>query len=101
MTTDPFSPTPRCRKCQNPINPESEDDVLDRFGDFFRLRCTSAACGHIDWYRGVKFAPVEKTTIPALAKPSSAAQEPGEVWIHDVVLGLSFKADGTPGYDIR
>src|ERR1043166_3263174 len=99
---DPLSLPPRCRKCQNPITPASEDDVLEKFGDFFRLRCTSDACGHIDWYRGVKFAPVEKTKETLFLKPPGpGAQELGEVWIHDVVLGLSFKADGVAEHNIR
>ena len=99
---DTLSPMPRCRKCQNPISPETEDDVLDSFGDFFRLRCTSPACGHIDWYRGVKFTAGAMPTTASPAKPAIlAAQEPGDVWVHDVVLGLSFKAEGIADHNTR
>lgn len=90
--------TPRCRKCHNPITPQSEDDVLDKFGEFYSLRCPATDCGHIDWYRDVAFAPVSK---PAAEPAGPAIQELGEVWIHDVFLGLSFKADGQLSHDIE
>jgi len=78
--------TTLCRKCRQPIDPRSEDDFLDRFGTFVRLRCTTADCGHEDWYK-------EPVLVPA-QKPSAAAPAgPGEVWVHDVFLGLSFKAE--------
>ena len=97
MTTDQDSPTkfttPRCRKCHNPIDPRSEDDLLDKFGDFFRLRCTAVTCGHIDWYKGVSLVLAAELIGPA-------PQEPGEVWIHDVMLGLTVKADGLHGHDM-
>jgi hypothetical protein len=77
---------PVCRKCQQMIDPRSEDDFLDRFGTFVRLRCTSADCVHEDWYKD----PV-LTETPSFAQP--APEGPGEVWIHDVILGLSFRAE--------
>jgi hypothetical protein len=82
----------RCRKCRKPIELPGDDDVLDKFGVFFRLRCTAAGCGHVDWYKGV-------VTPPPTAS-AQVSQEPGEVWIHDVILGLPFKADAHEGHDI-
>ena len=89
MTTNNNSPsdrtTPLCRKCRQPIDPRSEDDFLDKFGTFVRLRCTATDCGHEDWYKG----PVLVSAQSSESAPAGA----GEVWIHDVFLGLSFKAD--------
>lgn len=79
--------SPRCRKCQEPIEPGSEDDALDSYGSFFRLRCAAVECGHIDWYKDVPFP-------PAVTPDSSGKGAPGEVWIHDAVLGTSCKTDG-------
>jgi hypothetical protein len=50
------------------------------------LRCTAADCGHEDWYKD----PV-LTQTPSIAQP--VPEGPGEVWIHDVILGLSFRAE--------
>jgi hypothetical protein len=83
----------RCRKCKGLIDVRSEEDALDHFGSFFRLRCTAAECGHVDWYKGISVVP------PANAP--AAPQNGGEVWVHDVILGLSFKADGHFDSDIR
>jgi len=75
-----------CRKCQQTIDPRSEDEFLDKFGSFARLRCTATDCGHEDWYKD----PV-LTLTPSVAQP--VPEGPGEVWIHDVILGLSFRAE--------
>jgi hypothetical protein len=95
VTTNNNSPsdrtTPLCRKCRQPIDPRSEDDFLDKFGTFVRLRCTGADCGHEDWYKG----PVLVSAQSSEAGPAG----PGEVWIHDVFLGLSFKADNNADRD--
>jgi hypothetical protein len=89
--TDQNSPndftSPRCRKCRQPIEPRSEDEVLDQYRSFFRLRCTTAECGHIDWYRDVTF-------VPATSLADPKVEAPGEIWIHDVIMGTSFKSDG-------
>ncbi len=95
--TDPNSPkafaAPRCRGCQKAIEPRTEDDVLDQYGSFFRLRCTAADCGHIDWYKDVTFSPTTGVADPEV-------EGPGEVWIHDVMLGLSFKGDGNASHEL-
>jgi hypothetical protein len=90
------APLARCRKCQKQIDPRSEDDVLDKFGTFIRLRCTNADCDHIDWYKGVALAP-RSARASAGSEP---ADEPGEVWIHDVILGLSFRTDNDSNHDL-
>jgi hypothetical protein len=84
--------TPVCRKCHQDIQPRSEDELLDKFGGFVRLRCNAANCGHEDWYK----EPV-LIAAPIFAQP--APEGPGEVWIHDVMLGLSFKAEANSNLD--
>jgi len=91
VTTDKNPPV-LCRKCRKPIDPRSEGDVLDKFGSFIRLACTTADCGHVDWYKGVVLAPEGVV-------PGPASDEPGEVWIHDVILGLSFRTDASSNHD--
>lgn len=90
MTTKSNSPedsaTLKCRKCHEPIELRSEDDVLDKFGGFVRLRCTAPDCGSEDWYKKPAF-----TLMPTVAQ--QVPEGPGEVWIHDVILGLSFRAE--------
>lgn len=80
------SATLECRKCHEVIELRSEDDVLDKFGGFVRLRCNATDCGNEDWYKKPVF-----TETPSIAQP--VPQGPGEVWIHDVILGLSFRAE--------
>jgi len=80
-----------CRKCRQSIVAHSETDFLDRFSNFVRLRCTVPECGHEDWYRDVQVN--EEKQAPA------TNSGPGEVWIHDVMLGLSFRADASPPPD--
>jgi hypothetical protein len=75
----------RCRKCQVPLELHSEEDIIDKFGVFARVGCTAPACGHIDWYKDVAFVALPSDPLPD--------DGPGEIWIHDVILGLSFKAD--------
>ena len=77
---------PHCRRCSQPINLRSEADCLDKFGTFTRLRCPVPECGHEDWYKDVKLPKVE-------ALPKEHPAGPGEIWIHDVMLGLSFRAE--------
>lgn len=80
------SPFPVCRQCHQHIKLTSEDSILDRFGGFARLRCTVAECGHEDWYK-------EPIMIVAPSVVPPVPEGAGEVWIHDVILGLSFRAD--------
>lgn len=75
----------RCRKCQAPIELRSENDIIDKFGAFARVGCSGPECGHIDWYKDVAFLAPVSDSLPH--------DGPGEIWIHDVILGLSFKAD--------
>lgn len=77
---------PACRRCHQPIKPTSEDCILDRFGGFARLRCSATECGHEDWYK-------EPIMIAAPDAVPPVPEGSGEVWIHDVILGLSFKAE--------
>jgi hypothetical protein len=90
VTTKPNSPedsaTLKCRKCHEPIQLRSEDDVLDKFGGFVRLRCAATDCGNEDWYKKPAFTPAVSIAQPV-------PEGPGEVWIHDVILGLSFRAE--------
>lgn len=51
-----------------------------------RLRCIAWDCDHEDWYTNIVI--VES---PDFTQPSSAG--PGEVWIHDVVLGISLRVE--------
>ncbi|HZU34222.1 MAG TPA: hypothetical protein VFB79_24140 [Candidatus Angelobacter sp.] len=76
----------RCRKCQAPIELKSEQDIIDKFGTFTRISCNEPECGHIDWYKEVTF-------VQSSSDASSQQDGPGEIWIHDVMLGLSFRAD--------
>ena len=80
---DDFSP-PRCRKCEQPIAFYTDDAPLDRFGQFVRLSCSEPRCGHVDWYKEVQF---ESTVALFSTSPDGV----GEVWVHDIILGLSFK----------
>jgi len=80
---DDASP-PRCRKCRKPLEFHAGETPLDRFGQFIRLGCAETMCGHVDWYKEAEFPPA--------ARPSSApADGMAEVWVHDIILGLSFK----------
>jgi hypothetical protein len=83
---------PVCRRCHQHIKPTSEEDILDRFGGFARLRCSVTDCGHEDWYK----EPI-LIVAPDVAPP--APEGPGEVWIHDVILGLSFRAESGTSLD--
>ena len=85
--------SPFCRRCHQPIDLQSADDCLDKFGNFFRLRCSVPECGHVDWYKDVK-PPQPVTFTPEII------EGPGEVWIHDVILGLSFRADAQANHDL-
>lgn len=84
----------RCRKCQSPIDTRSEENVLDSFRSFLRLRCTAPDCGHVDWYKDVYVA------SPAAPVSAPVPQGPGEVWVHDVFLGLSFRAETQQNLEI-
>lgn len=75
---------PRCRKCQKTLDFQIDEAPLDRFGQFIRLRCSEVLCGHVDWYKEVEF---ESTAGSFRASPDDTS----EVWVHDIVLGLSFK----------
>jgi hypothetical protein len=77
---------PLCRKCHEVIYHRSEDDVLETFGTFVRLRCTAAGCGHADWYQ-------EIVIVQASGAAPPQPEGPGAVWIHDVMLGRSFRAE--------
>jgi hypothetical protein len=77
-----------CRKCREVIDPESKDNILDTFGDFARLRCLESTCRHVDWYKLPAVIPRQNFSQPA------AAEGGGEVWLHDVILERSFRADG-------
>lgn len=87
---------PLCRKCHEFIYHRTEDDVLETFGTFVRLRCTAAGCGHADWYR-------EMVIVQASGAAPPQVEGQGEVWIHDVMLGLSFRAEEglTQGAEIQ
>jgi hypothetical protein len=61
----------------------NEDSCLDHFGQFVRLRCGSTACGHVGWYKH------EELERPAVSLPDPTGT--GEVWVHDALLGISFK----------
>jgi hypothetical protein len=82
------SSTPACRQCQQEIELKSEADFLDSFGGFVHLRCTAPECGHEDWYK-------EPARFPAPRTPELAPEGPGEVWVHDIMLELSFKTEST------
>ena len=77
---------PGCRRCHQDIQPTSQDNILDRFGGFARLRCSAPECGHEDWYK-------EPIMIATPNVAPSVPEGPAEIWIHDVILGLSFKAE--------
>jgi hypothetical protein len=88
-STDPA--TPACRECRQVLGPRHKEDVLDKFGGFVSLRCTASGCGHEDWYNNVVIL-----ESPDFTQPSSAG--PGEVWIHDVVLGISLRVEAGVNY---
>lgn len=81
--------TPVCRKCGQEIGPRCEQDILDKFGNFVHLRCSAFDCGHMDWYENLAIV-----MVPALPPVTHATVEgPGQVWVHDVMLEISFRAD--------
>jgi hypothetical protein len=80
-----------CRKCRQSIVAHSETDFLDKFSNFVRLRCTAPECGHEDWYMDVQLN--EEKHAPTADTGS------GEVWVHDAMLGLSFRADASAPSD--
>ncbi|HEX4605532.1 MAG TPA: hypothetical protein VH724_16140 [Candidatus Angelobacter sp.] len=82
------------------IDLRSEDDFLESFGTFVRLRCTAPDCGHEDWYQEPEFLSTPDLAVtPDLTGHVTAG--PGEVWIHDAFLGLSFRAESSAGADGR
>jgi hypothetical protein len=87
------SSTPICRQCQQAIELKNENDFLDNFGGFVRLRCAAPDCGHEDWYKEPVFQPAARVVRRA------PEEGPGEVWVHDVMLGLSFKTESTQNHE--
>jgi len=76
--------SPRCRKCKSALEFHIDETPLDRFGQFVRVGCAEPHCGHVDWYKEAEFA--------SAARSSNALSDgTGEVWVHDIILGLSFK----------
>ena len=72
---------------------KNENDFLDNFGGFVRLRCAAPDCGHEDWYKEPVFQPAARVVRRA------PEEGPGEVWVHDVMLGLSFKTESTQNHE--
>ncbi|HWS17490.1 MAG TPA: hypothetical protein VN223_05725 [Candidatus Elarobacter sp.] len=83
--------TPACRKCREILDPRREEDILDEFGVFVRLLCTASGCGHEDWYSNLVIVEAPAFASPTLTQTNP--EDPGEVWIHDVMLGLSFRVE--------
>ncbi len=74
-----------CRACGSPIHHNNEDAFLESFRELVQLRCVNPQCGHTGWYDETDF---ERDTTPAIIE----AEGVGEVWVHDLLLGLSFRA---------
>jgi hypothetical protein len=81
--------TPVCRKCRQILGPRHEENVIDEFGGFVRLLCTASGCGHEDWYNNLMIVEAPALVQPTIIQTDSEGM--GEVWIHDVLLGLSFR----------
>ena len=78
-----YSDTVLCHLCQQEISLDEWRLFLDRGHYPVRLRCTHPECGFVDDYNEYEFHVRTGKRAPE--------QGPGEVWIHDVLLGLSFK----------
>jgi hypothetical protein len=74
-----------CHGCGSPIHVNDQAAYLDSIRHFVRLRCVNPSCGRVDWFEEVDF--VTESTAEATAAPEGA----GEVWVHDLLLGLSFR----------
>jgi hypothetical protein len=73
-----------CHGCGSPIHGDDQAAFLDSIRQFVRMRCGNPQCGRTEWYEESEF---EQSTADA---PSTSGPG-GEVWIHDLLLGLSFR----------
>jgi len=73
-----------CHGCGSPIQGNDQAAFLDSIRQFVRMRCLNPQCGRTEWYEEAEF---ERTASPTTAAPEGV----GEVWIHDLLLGLSFR----------
>jgi hypothetical protein len=55
------------------------------------ILCTASGCGHEDWYSNLVI--VEAPTFASSTLTQTNPEGPGEVWIHDAMLGLSFRVE--------
>ncbi len=74
----------RCHKCGTPVVVPDGEAGREQARPFVRLRCSNLACGYVDWYSQSE---CEETAGPA----ETSQHGHGGVWIHDSLLGLSFK----------
>jgi len=74
-----------CHACGSPIHLADQAASQESMGNFVRLRCMNPQCGHTEWYEESDFERDPTTTDPQ-------AENGGEVWVHDLLLGLTFRA---------
>jgi hypothetical protein len=73
-----------CHGCGSPIHGNDQEAYLDSIRQFVRMRCGNPQCGRTEWYEEAEF---EQTIPSTISTPEGG----GEVWIHDLLLGLSFR----------
>ncbi len=73
----------RCHKCGTPVVVPDGEAGREQARPFVRLRCSNLACGYVDWY--------SQSECEETAGPETSQHGHGGVWIHDSLLGLSFK----------
>jgi hypothetical protein len=90
VTNDPKLPetqgfTP-CHVCKSPIDTSDQAAFVDRISRFVRLRCIQPDCLHVDWYN--------ESEIEIPLDANSQTDDQSHVWIHDLLLGVSFRDPG-------
>lgn len=76
-----------CHQCSNSIDISDQAAFVDRFKHFIRLRCVQPDCLSVDWYTD------SEIESPTCAESDSNHQE-SHVWVHDLLLGVSFRDPG-------
>jgi len=72
-----------CHVCKCQIDVIDQAAFVDRIIHFVRLRCIQPDCLHLDWY--------DKSEIDIPQDAKTEADNQSHVWIHDLLLGVSFR----------
>jgi len=81
--TPGFTP---CRECKSAIDITDQAAFVDRISHFLRLRCVQPGCLHVDWYK--------ESEIETPLGAESGSDDESHVWVHDLLLGVSFRDPG-------